>query len=158
MSPEVIDRFLRAARARDLAAMHALVDWPLSAASVLARASVNMDPTQRADVARDGIAAIHASVAALQPAEARALAELAELIDRSDVARADAELTAAALAEWVRVPDLESGPAEEDLATLAEWRERAEDVEEVYYAETPLGPVLLALAPDGERVVVVTKL
>jgi len=62
------------------------------------------------------------------------------------VARADAELTAAALAEWVRVPDLESGPAKEDLATLAEWRERAEDVEEVYCAATPFGSVLLALA------------
>jgi hypothetical protein len=158
MPPDVIDRFLRAARARDLAAMHALVDWPLSAASVLGRAMVDMEPTHRAAAARDGIAAIHASAAALQPAEARALTELAELIDRGDVARADAELTAAALAEWVRVPDVESGPPDEALATLAGWRGRAEDVEEVYCAGTPSGSVLLAVAPGGERVVVVTKL
>jgi hypothetical protein len=158
MAPDVIDRFVRAARARDIAAMHALVDWPLSAAPVLARAMVNMGPMDRAAVARDGVAAIYASAAALQPAETRALTELAELIDRSDVARADAELTAAALAEWVHVPNVESGPAEEELATLAEWRGRAENVEEVYCADTPSGSVLLAVAPDGERVVVVTKL
>jgi hypothetical protein len=158
MPRDVIDRFLRAARARDIATMHALVDWPLSAASLLARAIVDVDPAHRAAVARDGVAAIHASATALQPAEARALTELAELIDRSDVARADAEVTAVALAESVHVPDVESGPADEELATLAQWRARAEDVEEVYRADTPSGSVLLALAPDGERVVVVTKL
>jgi len=54
--------------------MHTLVDWPLSAASVLARAIVSLDPTHQAGVARDGVAAIHTSVAALQPAEASALA------------------------------------------------------------------------------------
>jgi hypothetical protein len=158
MPPDVLDRFLRAARARDIAAMHALVDWPLSAAPVLARALLEIDPAHRAAAARDGVAAIRASAAALQPAEARALTELAELIDGSDVARADAAVTAAALAGSVHVPDVESGPADGDQATLAAWRGRAAEVDEMYRAETRLGPVLLALAPDGERVVIVTKL
>jgi hypothetical protein len=158
MPPDVLDRFLRAARVRDIAAMHALVDWPLSAAPVLARALLEIDPAHRAAAARDGVAAIHASAAALQPAEARALTELAELIDRSDATRADAAVTAAALAESVRVPDVDPGPGDEDRATLAAWRRRAAEVEQVYCAETRLGPVLLALAPDGERVVIVTKL
>jgi hypothetical protein len=158
MPADVLDRFLQAARARNIAAMHALVDWPLSAASVLARAIVHTDPAHRAAVARDGVAAIRTSATALQPAEARALTELAELIDRGDVARADAELAAVALAEWVHVPDVEPGPADEDRATLAGWRVRAAGVDEVYCVETPSGSVLLALAPGGERVVVVTKL
>ena len=41
---------------------------------------------------------------------------------------------------------------------LAEWHTRAEQIEEVYCARTPFGAVLLALAPGGKRVVVVTKL
>ena len=158
MIPDAIDRFRRAASARDLPAMHALVDWPLSAASVLARVVIGTDPAHQAEVARDGVAAIEGSAAALQPAEARALAELAELIDRREFAPADPEVTAGALAEWVRVPDVAPGPSPGDLATLAAWRARAAEVKEVYRVQSPAGPVLLALAPDGERLVLVTKL
>lgn len=149
---DLASRLRDAAAAEDLAALHALVDWELTGAAPLARALTAVDAADRAAVARRGFEELDRG--ARDPDAVRSkLGDLLRALVGGDVRPGSAEIAAA-----VRVPDPPEGLDPEQERRLGELRERAASVQEALVVERPHAAGLpLAVAPDGERVVIVSR-
>lgn len=153
--PAVIEALVEAARRHDLAAMHALIDWEPPTLAVLARALGEIEPAQRAEASRRGLA--DASVTSRDPRHVEnILGELMlDLNDPGLAVRPASDEEAALAGASVRIGPVPGETAPEVARKLEEARAAAKDLREVWVlGRRPPGreyPVLIA--SQGERLV-----
>lgn len=145
-----------AARAGDLATLHALVDWRLGSpvGAGLAEVGAGLPEAHRADRRLRTLARSLADLddtATLCPRSrafaARPLA--AVLRENTAVSPAPPETAARTLAA-MQIPDvLDDGPAASQLARLAELREQARGVGDVHLVATPAEEIAIGISAEG---------
>lgn len=147
----VVDDVLRAAvdaaRADDLARLHALVDWPLSGAGQVGQALSGVLERDRAEVAAMGLAELDAAAADPGMVEELLRPLAGRLAGAREIRRADAEAGAAALAA-VRVPPPPPGLTSASRDRLTALAERAASLHDVYVIADDHGETPVIVATD----------
>jgi len=158
--PLPLQRFLDAGRAGDLTKLHGLIDWGLSTACVIVGALAGVRDRDREQVARAGLADIDQAARSMDRARRVVLGELCKFISQvKDVRRATEDEHKWALAEGVVVAAVPSGLSPATATRLETHRARAARVGEVWVAERGKeAPIWLAITPERDRVVLVSKL
>ena len=158
--PMPLTRFLDAGRAGDLAKLHGVIDWGLSTACVIVGALAGLKDRDREQVARAGLSDIDQASRSVDRARKIMLTELCKVITQvTGTRKATAEEAAWALREGVVVAPPPSGLSPGTAQRLDTHRARAARVAEVWVAERGAeAPIWLAITPERDRVVLVSKL
>lgn len=156
--PMPLTRFLDAGRAGDLAKLHGVIDWGLSTACVIVSALGGVKDRDREQVARAGLSDIDQASRSVNRSRKLMLTELCKFITQV-TGTASAEESTWALREGVVVAPPPNGLSPGTAQRLDTHRARAARVAEVWVAERGAeAPIWLAITPERDRVVLVSKL
>lgn len=160
MIPKPIQRLIDAGRVTDVDVLHGLIDWPLSTACMVVQAVAGVKLRDREKIAQAGILDIEMSARSLDRQRRTVLTELSKyLVEVRSVRPATAAEAKFALKEGVQFAAPPDGISPMARGKLEIWRARAMRVSQVYAAERPPeASIWLALTPERDRVVLVSKL
>jgi hypothetical protein len=142
-----------AGRAGDVIALHALLDWPLSGAAIIADLG-EVSPRSRVSVLTSGLASLDAAAAGDLEIIGKVVLPLANrLATATDVQPAAPDVRDRFLAR-VRLPEeFVEGPTSEQLERLAALRSRAAEIRDVFVISLADGSLTVAVTPEGRLVV-----
>jgi hypothetical protein len=148
-----VEQFVEAARAGDIAAMHALVDWRLFGIARMLRGLQLLAEPERQMLVLRGLEDMAESERSPAPVEGRLRETALKLSVAGWPRRANAAEAAPVLAR-LHAPPVAPGLTAETAAQLAALRERSLDISELFVCEGERSRdrIWLALSPDGRVV------